>query len=97
MPSLSSEVQDVFGSARNKKIEKVAVEEDESYIDLTEEPEKKPELENVLLVKFVTDVPKFMGRDLKVYGPYKKDEMVNLNSEVANILIENKKAMEVDE
>jgi DNA replication initiation complex subunit (GINS family) len=97
MPSLAGGVQDAFGKVKKKKFKEAVVNEEENYIDLTEEKIEKSPVEDVLLVKFVIDVPKFMGRDLKVYGPYKKDEMVNLNSEVAGILIENKKAMEVEE
>lgn len=40
------------------------------------------------LVRFMTAVPKFVGNDLNVYGPYEEQDIANLPKKVADILIE---------
>lgn len=44
-------------------------------------------------VKFVAQVPKFVGKELEVYGPYEKEQVTSLPSEIANILITNGSAI----
>ena len=40
-------------------------------------------------------IPKFIGTDLKTYGPFKKDETDNVPLEIAELLINREKAQEV--
>ncbi len=47
------------------------------------------------LVRFLHAVPKFVGRELEVYGPFVEEDMANLPSEIADILISKGRAEEV--
>jgi len=55
--------------------------------------EKKSE---TLMIRFLESIPKFVGRDLKVYGPFRVDDMANLPSDLATILISKGKAEEIN-
>ena len=44
------------------------------------------EKENKLLT-FIKDIPKFIGDDLCIYGPFQKEDMASLPKEIAEILI----------
>ena len=41
-------------------------------------------------VKFLVDVPEFVGIDLREYGPFSKGEIAEIPEENANVLIERK-------
>ena len=47
------------------------------------------------LVRFLYDVPKFVGKELEVYGPFVEEDMANLPVEIADVLIEKNRAEEV--
>ena len=56
-----------------------------------EEPKPIKTLENkkntAKLVRFTTAVPKFVGDDLNIYGPYEEHDVANLPLKVADVLI----------
>ncbi|MFA5176161.1 MAG: hypothetical protein WC413_02790 [Candidatus Nanoarchaeia archaeon] len=56
-------------------------------------PENQENTQNtsLKLVKFLNAVPKFVGDDLKVYGPFEEEDMANLPIKVANVLLENQR------
>ena len=73
---------------------------------MQELPEKKPqedfktalELKRpVKLVRFLYKVPKFVGPELEEYGPFEEEDIANLPSEVADVLINKGKAEEIKE
>ena len=45
-------------------------------------------------VKFLFDVPKFVGENLEVYGPFEQEEVAELPSEIANLLVVKGRAQE---
>lgn len=47
------------------------------------------------LIRIIEPLPKFMGTDLEVYGPFEQESLVNLPSEIADLLIKRKKAEEI--
>jgi len=47
------------------------------------------------LIRILNPLPKFMGTDLQVYGPFDQESMVNLPIDIANLLIKNNKAEEM--
>ena len=47
------------------------------------------------LIRIISPLPKFMGPNLEVYGPFDQENAVNLPSDIANLLIKNKKAEEI--
>lgn len=46
----------------------------------------------VLTVKFKVDVPKFVGEELEVYGPFSAGDSAELPEKIANLLIKKGKA-----
>lgn len=47
------------------------------------------------LIRFIEPVPKFIGDDLKTYGPFEQEEVANLPIRVSEVLIKNKRAEEM--
>lgn len=45
-----------------------------------------------MLVSFLAHVPKFVGTELEVYGPFEPGDMANLPTEVAEVLIAKSRA-----
>jgi DNA replication initiation complex subunit (GINS family) len=52
------------------------------------EPETK-------LVRFLSAVPKFVGKELEEYGPFEEEDIANLPSEIADLLIGKERAEEI--
>jgi DNA replication initiation complex subunit (GINS family) len=55
-------------------------------------PEKKEE-PSATKVRFIAEVPKFVGKELEVYGPFRKDEIKDLPKELADVLVTRQKAV----
>ena len=51
--------------------------------------EDKP---NNKLIRFLHATPKFVGDDMRVYGPFEEEDLASLPLKVANILIKNNRA-----
>ena len=47
------------------------------------------------IIRITNPIPKFMGLDLKTYGPLEKEDILNINYEVADLLIKKEKAEEL--
>jgi len=47
------------------------------------------------LVRFLHPVPKFVGRELEVYGPFEREDIANLPKEIAEVLIIKGRAEEM--
>lgn len=58
----------------------------------TEKEEKKNDSK---MVRFVSVVPKFIGEDMKEYGPFESEDVANLPNSVADILIKKEQAEEM--
>ena len=43
-------------------------------------------------VRFIQDVPQFVGEDMNLYGPYKPEDTAVLPAKVTDVLIKNKRA-----
>lgn len=48
--------------------------------------------DGMVMVKMLSDIPKFVGTDMQPYGPLKSGEVVNLPKEIAKLLITRKVA-----
>ena len=46
------------------------------------------------MIRFLIDVPKFLGKQKEIYGPFKPGDIANLDKDIVNILV-NKKAAEL--
>ncbi len=83
-----------------KEPEKMETEEETEGITKIEKKEaeikeKAEEPENTKLVRFIYSVPKFLGHQLEVYGPFEEDDTANLPEEIADILIKKGRAEEI--
>ena len=54
---------------------------------------KKPK--NTKMIRVLAHIPKFVGKELEMYGPFNPDDMANIPDEIANILIKKGRAEEV--
>ena len=52
---------------------------------------------NTKLVRFAYRVPKFVGPELEVYGPFEEEDIANLPLEVAALLISKNRVEEIKE
>ena len=50
---------------------------------------------NTTLVRFTNSVPKFVGTDSNIYGPFTKEDIANLPEKTAEILISKNRAEEI--
>lgn len=57
--------------------------------------EEKKDLKKNVLIRFNQDVPEFMDSDGNTLGPFKSSDVANLQRDIANILINSKKATEI--
>lgn len=57
----------------------------------------KQEIKEALLVRFLSSIPKFVGEELETYGPFETDQITTLPAKIAKILIDRKKAEEIQE
>lgn len=49
-----------------------------------------------ILVRFLEAVPKFIGLDNTTYGPFEKEDISNLPSKIANIIIKKNRAEKIE-
>jgi len=53
--------------------------------------------ENInILIRFLEAVPKFVGIDEITYGPFEKEDIANLPSKIANIIIKKNRAEKIE-
>ena len=72
----------------NKKINKAADEDAQIKSGTnTVAVENKEKVKNIKLVRFLYAVPKFVGKELEEYGPFEEEDIANLPSDIADILI----------
>jgi len=66
---------------------------DEVFSPTLKETQKKENKKlDTIKIKICADIPKFLGQDMKEYGPFKNNDVVQLPYNIANILIEKKLA-----
>ncbi len=87
-------LKDAFIKYKRSVIDKVLNLEEPS-INFNEE--KKEEKKEYVLVRFLHPVPKFIGDDLKVYGPFKEEEIAKLPRKVVEILVKKRRAEIINE
>ena len=72
----------------SKKINKAADEDSQIKSGTnTVAVENKEKVKNIKLVRFLYAVPKFVGKELEEYGPFEEEDIANLPSDIADILI----------
>ncbi|MFT4304954.1 MAG: hypothetical protein ACMXX8_02595 [Candidatus Woesearchaeota archaeon] len=78
------------------EVKKVVVKEKEQEIEDDEEDDEETNVETKL-VRFINSVPKFMGKELEVYGPFEEEDVASLPEEIADLLIKKGRAEELSE
>ena len=53
------------------------------------------EKKNAKIIRFLNHVPKFVGKELEDYGPFEEEDIANLPSEIADVLISKGSAEEI--
>lgn len=56
---------------------------------------KMDKREETKLVRFLHAIPKFIGDDLNIYGPFEAEDISNLPEKMADVLIDKKRAEEL--
>ena len=57
--------------------------------------DENPEDTNTTLIRFIHSVPKFVGTDSNIYGPFIKEDIANLPEKTAEILIRKNRAEKI--
>jgi len=63
-------------------------------VDVKDDNDKN-EAKSTKLVRFLYAVPKFVGKELEEYGPFQEEDIANLPSEIADLLISKGKVEEI--
>ena len=64
------------------------------------EQEQKKEgtaIKTDMLIRFIHPVPRFVGPELEIYGPFEAEDIAKLPAEIANVLINKSRAEEIKE
>ncbi|MDO8740584.1 MAG: hypothetical protein Q7J54_03345 [Candidatus Woesearchaeota archaeon] len=87
----------VFDNFRDKVLFSVLNEKLPLFEHAKEEPEKKEiQAKETKTIRFLSSVPKFVGKELEVYGPFEEENIANLPSEIADLLISKGRAEEIE-
>lgn len=78
-----------------KQVSEVIAGKKEANKTSDEISEKKEAEKNTKLVRFLYSVPKFVGKELEEYGPFEEEDIANLPSEIAEILINKGRVEEI--
>ncbi len=62
-----------------------------------EENIKAAKAQETKLVRFLSAVPKFVGKELEVIGPFEEEDVANLPADIAEVLIKKGRAEAIDE
>lgn len=85
-----------------KSVKPTIVEEEKETKEKmkTEIEERKVETEKedeVILIRFLHAVPKFVGKELEVYGPFEAEDVASLPKDIAKVLINKGRAEKIEE
>lgn len=89
---LYSSLKLILNLSRTNILEKIIKGE----LPKKEEPKPIKSNENELkLIRFIKHVPKFVGTDNNIYGPFEPEMMANLPSKIAELLITKERAEKI--
>ena len=60
--------------------------------DVSEPKGIKSDIENKILVRFISPVPKFKGENGFIYGPFEEHDVANLPKELVDLLLKKGRA-----
>jgi len=76
------------------KLPDIKQQKQSSVVVELETPKQQLKKENKT-VRFIQAVPKFVGSDLAIYGPFDEDDVAHVPADVAGILIKKGRAVEI--
>ena len=84
-------------SGKLPEVQQHMICEDEGKKTKVYESSETPSLANssTVTLRFLQPVPKFVGTELEVYGPYEEDEIASLPKEIADVLVAKERAEEI--
>ncbi|MEM5879709.1 MAG: hypothetical protein QXQ16_00195 [Candidatus Aenigmatarchaeota archaeon] len=71
----------------NKSLNLSENKKDENKIEISEQKSERKE-KDIIKVKVLVEIPKFIGPDGNWYGPYEKGSVIELKKEIADFLID---------
>jgi DNA replication factor GINS len=74
------------------ELPKIEVKKEESTETKPTEENKDNEEKENQMVRFVSAVPKFVGPELEVYGPFEAEDIASLPKNIANLLVKKNRA-----
>lgn len=83
------------GIAGKSRAGETEVAEDQNRASAAAEESESSAASATKLVRFLHAVPRFVGKELEVYGPFDQEDMANLPREIAEVLIAKGRAEEV--
>tara|TARA_Y100000310_G_scaffold241784_1_gene245889 strand:+ start:56537 stop:57184 length:648 start_codon:yes stop_codon:yes gene_type:complete len=87
---------DIIDNILNEKhISETATEKKEISQETNENADNKEKSKDTKLVRFLYAVPKFVGKELEEYGPFQEEDIANLPSEIAELLISKGRVEEI--
>ncbi|MDD5331342.1 MAG: hypothetical protein PHE43_00785 [Candidatus Nanoarchaeia archaeon] len=84
--TLDSYRQGILFNLLSEKMPEISKREVSKDLKTPENPK------DTILIKFIQAVPKFLGEDLNVYGPFEPEDIANLPAKTANLLIQKSRA-----
>lgn len=81
----------VLFSVLNEKVPSFEQAKNESEAETEIKPAKETKT-----IRFLSSVPKFVGKELEVYGPFDEEDVANLPLEIADILVSKGRAEEIE-
>ena len=66
-------------------------------VSLEKKEVKEEKKKDTKLVRFLSAVPKFVGKELEEYGPFEEEDIASLPVEIANVLINKGRVEEISE
>lgn len=79
---------------KNEKTEEKA-EEERKHTD-TEKKQTEEVKKETMMIRFLHPVPKFIGKSLEEYGPFDKEDVANIPSELAELLVKKERAETIE-
>jgi DNA replication initiation complex subunit (GINS family) len=96
---LSNYRDNIINSVVEGKMPSVNFSVSSNFSDIQSVPKVVDEIEDtsegIKSVRFTKSVPKFLGPELEIYGPFEEDDIASLPSKIANILVKKDRAEEM--
>lgn len=82
--------EQIIGMSKRDEIMEESMKRDEDIKEVKVLEETKQR--NKKRVRFLTDIPQFLGTELEILGPFKRGDIAELEEEIVNLLLEKKNA-----